>query len=210
MLRISTTTLESFRLFMQPDQDWMSEDDMIATIKGEFTPTPAIKLGLAYGRILEAPDRFKVKGGYQCGDYGFAESTIAPALALIDRRGVFEAKATKEYGDCVVVAKADHLLGSHLTEFKTTCSSFAIDKYLESCQWRFMVDLFEPSIVTYHVFCLDDHENGVAELRSIESFNVYPYSALHADCADLVREFRSYVVAKGLDGLLRARQEAAA
>lgn len=208
-MRISATTLESYRLFMQPDQEWMSEDELLAGIRGEFKPTPAVELGLAFGKVLEDPDRYQVPGGYRYRGYSFAELTMAPAFALIDRRGVFEAKATKVYGQSTVVAKADHLLGAHLSEFKTTGSSFNFDKYAESCQWRFMVDIFEPSKVTYHVFLLDDHENGVADIKGIESFNLYPYAGLHEDCCDLVRKFEGYVIAKGLDGLLRERQLAA-
>jgi len=64
--------------------------------------------------------------------------------------------------------------------------------------------------VTYHVFLLDDHGNGVVGLKGIESFNLYPYDDLHQDCAALVQQFASYVTAKGLDGLLRERQAAAA
>jgi len=209
-VRVSTTTIESFRLFSDPDQEWMSEDELLATIRGEFRPTPAVRLGLAFGKVLEDPDKYQVPGGYACNDFGFADSTIAPALAIIDRRGVFEAKAQRSYGAVDVVAKADHILGAHLSEFKTTCSTFNFDKYAESCQWRFMVDIFQPSKVTYHVFLLDDHGNGIAELKGIESFNLYPYAGLHQDCCELLGRFTDYVTAKGLDGLLRERQQAAA
>lgn len=209
-MRISTTTLESFRLFMEPDQDWMSESDLIATIEGKFTPTPAVLLGQAFGRVLEDPDRFRVPHGYQCGGYTLSDATMAPALALIDRAGVFEAKAIKRYGDIDVVAKADHLIGAHLSEFKTTASTFNFDKYAASCQWRFMVEAFEPLLVTYHVFLLDDHGNGVVEVKGIETFNLFPYADLHEDCCELLARFVDYVTAKGLDGLLRDRQKAAA
>lgn len=209
-MRISTTTLESFRLFIQPDQEWMTEADLLATISGEFKGSPAVALGQAFGRVLEDPDRYQAPGGYRCNGYSFSESTVAPGLALIDRRGVFEAKAVKAYGPCEVVAKADHLYGGLLSEFKTTGGTFDFDKYAASCQWRFMVDIFEPLQVTYHVFRLDDHENGVAELRGIESFNLFPYAGLHEDCCDLLARFVEFVTAKGLDGLLRDRQKAAA
>jgi hypothetical protein len=209
-VRISTTTIESFRLYMEPEQDWMTEDSLLASIRGEFHTTPAIELGTAFGHVLEDPDRYQVPGGYRFGGYRFDEATIAPALALIDRRGVFEAKALRSYGDVDVVAKADHLLGAHLSEFKTTTSTFNFDKYEASCQWRFMVDIFQPLKVTYHVFLLDDHGNGVAELKGIESFDLYPYAAVHQDCCDLLGQFVDYVTAKGLDGVLRARQKAAA
>lgn len=209
-MRVSTTTIESFRLWAHPDQDWLTEQALIDTIAGVFVPTPAVLLGQAFGRVLEDPDRFRVPGGYSCLNHSFSAATMAPALALIDRRGIFEAKAVKSYGPVDVVAKADHLFGAHLSEFKTTGATFNFDKYEASCQWRFMVDLFEPLQVTYHVFILDDHENGVAEVKSIESFNLYPYEGLHHDCCELLGRFVDYVTAKGLDGLLRDRQRLAA
>jgi hypothetical protein len=209
-VRISTTTLESFRLFMQPDQDWMSEQELIDSINGVFIPTPAVSLGLAFGKVLETPERFQVPGGYACNGFSFDDLTMEAPLALMDRRGVYEAKAVKRYGLCDVVAKADQIVGAHLKEHKTTCSTFNFEKYADSCQWRFMVDIFEPLKVTYHVFLLDDHGNGVVELRGIETFNLYPYANLHQDCCELLGRFVDYVTAKGLDGMLRERQKAAA
>jgi hypothetical protein len=176
-MRISTTTLESFRLFMDPEQEWMAEDDLMATIRGEF-----------------------------------GDEVMAPALALIDRPAtVFEAKGIGRYDAHDVVAKADQMVGATLKETKTTLSSFDFDKYAQSCQWRFMADIFDVPAVTYHVFLLDESEaNGVISLKGIETFTLYRYAELHADCLALVREFAAYVDVKGLTGLLDARQQAAA
>jgi hypothetical protein len=210
-MRISTTTLESFRLFMQADQEWMTEADLIASIKGEFVPTPAVLLGSAFGKVLEAPDHYRTAHGYRCGDYTFSADVMAPALKLMDyERGMFEVKAARAYGDCDVVAVADQIVGGHLFEHKTTGSTFNFEKYADSCQWRFYVDIFQPLLVTYHVFEVDDHGNGVVELKGINSFNLFPYTGLHQDCCDLLGEFCDYVRAKGLDGFLRERQRQAA
>lgn len=208
-MRISATTLESFRLFTQPDQEWMSEDELIASIKGEFVPTPKVLLGKAFGAVLEDPIECRVQGGYRSGDYFFADAVITPALAIFDRRGVFEAKALKRYGELDVVAKADQLIGARLIENKTTLSTFDAQKYLDSYQWRFMVDIFEPVSVTYHVFCLSESSAGWIDLRGIETFNVFPYPALHTDCCDLLQRFTDYVTARGLDAFLRERQRLA-
>jgi hypothetical protein len=108
-----------------------------------------------------------------------------------------------------VASKADHCLGAHLSEFKTTLSTFDFDKYAQSCQWRFMADAFQPKLITYRVFCLSEGSNGVIELRSIESFNLYPYPGLHADCSRLVQQFAEYVTVKGLADVLNQRQAAA-
>lgn len=217
-MRISATQLESFRLFMTPDQEWMTEDDLIATIRGEFRGNHKVSLGSAFGAVLETPGRYAVGeaviDGYRVSAGGeafeFGADVMAPCLDLIDRRGVFEAKAVKAYGPHEVASKADHLLGGHLSEFKTTLSTFDFDKYAQSCQWRFMADAFQPTRITYRVFCLSEGSNGVIELRSIESFDLYPYPALHEDCQRLVTRFAEYVEAKGLAGVLNARQEAAA
>lgn len=213
MMRISATQLESFRLFMQPEQEWMSENELIATIRGDFVPNHKVNLGSAFGRVLEDPDRYLVPGGFRIKvnheTFEFGRDVMERPLSVIDRRGVFEAKGVARYDDCFVSSKADHLFGARLSEFKTTLSSFDIDKYQESYQWRFMADAFEPRLITYRVFCLDEATNGVISLRDMHTFNLYPYDGLHNDCGRLVRAFKDYVIAKGLDGVLRARHQEA-
>lgn len=212
-MRISTTTLESFRLFQS--QDWMTEDELIATVRGEFVGNHKVWLGLAFGAVLEHPAKFRVDGGFRveklrCPEtFEFADAVMNPVFELIADGTVFEAKGMKRYGEHDVVAKADQLAGSHLIETKATLGYFDFDKYAESYQWRFMADIFEPSRITYRVVCLDESDTGVISLRAVESFALYPYPSVHEDCARLVREFESYVVAKGLDVLLNERQAAA-
>lgn len=207
-VRISATTLESFRLFMEGD--WMPESDLIASIKGEFKPNHAVLLGMAFHSVLETPEKFKTEGGYCCGGYALGDDIMVPALALFDRRGVFECKTTKLYGEHTIVARADQLLGNGIIENKTTLSTFDFDRYAASCQWRIMVDLFEASQVTYNVFCLNEDAHGIIELKSIETFNLYPYAELRRDCDELVQRFVEYVTARGLTEWLQERDYAKA
>jgi hypothetical protein len=213
MFRCSATQIESFRLWSDPEQEWMSDDEIAASIRGVFVPNHKVNLGSAFGLVLENPTPYAVAGGYRVVVNGeafeFGNDVMAGPLALIDRRGVFEAKAVKRYGTVDVASKADYLLGGWLHEFKTTLSTFDVDKYAHSCQWRFMADAMEPLGITYHVFCLSEGTNGVIELRSIESVNFYPYAALHQDCARLVDAFLAFVTAKNLTDVLKARAEAA-
>lgn len=208
MMRVSATTLESYRLYR--DQDWMEEAELLATINGEFVPDRRVLLGQAFDAVLTDPATYRVASGYRVGRDFFSDDTMAPALALFDRRGVFQVKGTKVYGDVQVVAKADQLIGATLVENKTTLSTFDADKYERSAQWRLMVDIFEPLQVTYHVFCLADDDAGMIGLRSIETIHFFPYGALHQDCAELVAQFRHYVEMRGLVGLLEQRYQAAA
>lgn len=210
-MRVSCTTLERFRLFIEPGQEWLSEAEFLASIKGEGAQTPALLLGRAFGQILEKPWEYTVASGFAHGPFRFSAATMAEPLRLMDHRsGVFEAKATKEYSRSLVVAKADQIVGAHLFEHKTTLGTVDVEGYLASYQPRFMLDLFEAAVVTYHVFRLRELPDLSYEVREIESFNLYPYAGLHADCAALVREFEEYVEAKGLGDYLRARQAEAA
>lgn len=210
-MRISCTTLESYRLWRDPNQEWMSEDDLRESILGVWKPNHKVELGSAFGKVLEDPDRYLAPGGFQCNGFEFSREVIEPCLEVIDRRGVFEAKAIKAYDGIDVVSMADHLLGTHLSEFKTTLSSFDVSKYLDSYQWRFMADAFHATQVTYRVFCLSEcAANGVIGLKGIETVNLFPYAKIHEDCCDLLREFCGYVRARGLDCALEQRQRDAA
>lgn len=217
-MRISATTLESFRLFMHPENEWMSEDDLLANIRGEFVGNHKVWLGLAFGAVLEHPEIYHQPEGFRVANirwcpevFEFSQAVMAPALALIEAETVFEAKATKRYGRHDVVARADQMVGAHLKETKTTLGTFDFDKYAHSCQWRFMADIFEPTKITYHVFCLSESERtGAIELRGVESFDLYPYADCHNDCLDLVREFESFCEARGLTEFLDERQKLAA
>jgi hypothetical protein len=204
-MRISTTTLESFRLFMT--EDWMAEADLINSIKGVRVETDAMRLGTAFHRILETPEPHRTVCGYFADGFHFPDATMQPALDLIDRRGVFEVKSTKPYGAHTVVCKADQLVGCDGFEHKTTCSSFDADKYLASYQWRFEMAIFGPELVrlTYRVFCLEEPKEGIVGLRGIEVVPVYRYPQLETDCADLVRRFADYVTARGLTQFLQPK-----
>lgn len=200
-MRISTTTIESFRLFRRGRID---EANLIATIKGEFIPTPRVILGQAYDRILEDPDRYRVPDGYACDAHRFEADVVDPALATIDRRGLFQVKATKQYGEDVVVAKADYILGAELEEFKTRIGGYHFDRYAESCQWRFELDLFAGEAITYKVFLLG--QDPIA-LKAIEQLRLYPYQQLTAECHELVDRFAAFVRRRGLEWYLQPRFE---
>lgn len=206
-MRVGATMVEAFRLYMDPEQEWMTKDALCAQIRGEFHTNPKIEIGLAFGDIVREPAKFAVRGGYLARGLSFDDQTMAKALELTQVPGsVFEAKQQKTYGDLVVASKADQLVGAMLREFKTT-EYFDFSKYEESSQWRFMVDAFEPVAVEYLIFTVYDHENGVIEVRDANTFRLFPYAECHHDCEQLLEEFRAFVVLEGLDVELRRQQQ---
>ena len=208
-MRISVTTVEQFRLYQTAD--FVTEENLQASIRGEFKPTQFMRNGSAFHSILEAPERFKVERGYSADGIFFPDDVVAPCLAVSPPGGVHEAKAVKVYdlrtGPVTVVAKADKLLGLRITERKTKWSGFNFDNYADAYQWRFYCDIFRPASVTYDVFCLDEQRDGFV-LKSIESFTLYPYPAVHQDCVELLTQFVDYVNMRGLGSYLERAGEA--
>ncbi len=211
-MRISATTLEAYRLWREqdPDDEWMSEAELIATITDEAIRTLPMQIGLSYHAILEHPEPCRTLwGGYEHDGILFDSEPVDQMLERI-QPGVFEVKTTASLavpgaGMITLVAKADHLVGLHCDEFKTTLSGFDAAKYMDSYQWRVMVLLFGCTSVSYHIALIKEGEKAIA-LKSIESFDVYPYADLERDVRSLLREFVHYVNLRGLDGFLRQRQ----
>ncbi len=205
-MRISVTTLEAYRLFM--DGDWMAEEDLIATIKGVSAKTDKIAVGNAFHSILEDPEKYRFDQepfdyGYACGGLKFWGPTVEELLQKIDRRGIPELKTTRNYGGVTVVGKADHIVGTHIDEYKTT-KNFDADKYLESYQWRFLLDIFGAKSLMYHVASVSPSDEDVI-IRDIASMPVYPYPALHDDCCGLLVKFLGYISARNLGSYLQEK-----
>lgn len=207
-MRIGATTLEAFRLFMT--EDFMTEADLIASIRYESVPNRKMQIGTAFGAVIEAPATF---GGFDDGHYlhdptgiVFDASVIDPMLALVDRRGHFEVKATMEWDGLTLVAKPDHIYGATITEIKTTLGQFSAEKYLESVQWRVDALVFEPTDIVYQVALLSEDRDGAIGLRGIETLRVFPYPGLREDVAALLEQFTAFVRARGLEGFLVERQ----
>src|SRR5262245_11170919 len=201
-MRISTTTLEAFRLFRAGRKP---EAELLATITRTFVPTYRVRLGRAYGRILEQPDVHRVSGGYACGEFRFEADAVDPALATIDRRSAgFEVPHARRYGAHTVVAKVDHIRGAEITEFKTRVGGgYHPDRYASSVQWRFELDVFRAVSVTYRIF----HLTAGLALSAIEELPLYPSPALEANCFALGDAFVHYVRRRGLEAHLPDRDD---
>jgi hypothetical protein len=199
-MRISTTVLESFRLYRSAD--WMEEADLIATIRGDFVPSPAMELGKAFHAVLEEPDQHRQPdGSYIAYGMELPGRLMDEALKYVEPAGVHEVKAetpVRAFGEIVtVVGKADALLGGTVVEYKTKLGTFSWDRYEESSQWRFYCWLFGAFEVRYHVFVLDD-KRGLY-LRGVESFTFSSYPAVAEYCSILLDEFLAYVKMRGLE-----------
>lgn len=167
-MRISTTTIESYRNFIE--FDWLSQDEFIEQLKGKFVATKKMEMGTAFHNILEHPENYLVVNDskpdyFECNSYRFDNEVIKEAITKVNYAFPFEIKATKVYDilgkEITVVAKADQLEGKQGNEHKSTWSGFSYDKYADSMQWRFYCDIFELDKVVYKVWDFSDLVSGI-------------------------------------------------
>lgn len=205
-LRISTTLIETFRKYR--DTDYVSEEELVSSIKGEFVWRDEMKWGEAFHKILEKPEEHREKDGYARDGFFFPLEVVEPCLAVFNREGVFEAKHTQDFvidGWLItVVVKADQLVGAEGIENKTKWGTFDPDQYIESFQWRYYTLILKVLSITYNVFLLSRYKDETFGLRGIERFTLYPYPKLEEECRELLTEFVKYIKRRGYGHDLRA------
>ena len=202
MLKIAVTSIESFRNYLLGT---IEEEDLLKRIRGEFVPSRYMDLGSAFHDILEKAEEryikdrkvFKARNGIE-----FDEDIISRCYKAINHEAVFEVKTSKVYDvnnePVEVVAKADQILGNYIYENKTCWGMFDFERYLNSCQWKFYLDIFEADRVFYNVFCLYDKANGI-ELRNIEQFSFNGYPDIENDINYLLHAFLEFIHSRNLE-----------
>jgi len=207
-MRIAATLLASFRRWQECDYAELCDEmetELIAQIKGEFSPTPAIVIGQAYDSLIQNPRLAAGGVFYEADHLLFTTEAVDALLAHVDRRGLFQVKTTQYFGRSInVVAKVDYIFGSQISEFKTTLGQFSAEKYMDSFQWRIYLLLFEAARLTYYVACLQEEEypQPLFSIRALETMNLYAYPQLENDVKALVHDFADYVKTKKLESYL--------
>lgn len=177
-LLVSVSKLEAFRLFRA---EAIPEDEFLATLRGEFAGNERTVRGQSIHSFIET--------GFSL-NHRIHWPSVAEALEPEDRAGTPEVWISDDLGPDHITARVDALNGLSIREFKTT-KQFHIERYLDSCQWRFYLLLSGAWEVVYRVFELTDGKPPHA-VREAHTFSVVGYPALESDCLAHVDEFRTW------------------
>lgn len=201
MLRISVTTIESFRRVLTTE--YAKESELIASIKGEPVEMPwYVHAGSAWQELLEsAVTPITDIGRITVKDFSFDSTALRSAHAILGP-GIDEVKATKVYettrGPANVVAKADHVHGLVITDNKFKASTPDARDYESSLQWRFYLDVHGAACFRYILYDFADEKSGYCELKAIHAFRFWPYVGLDSDCLRWVNLFVEWAEGRGL------------
>ena len=166
-MRISTTTLESYRLYRS--FDWMSTADMVATATGTKEWTPAMSAGTLFESAVDG----EVTDGVDASD-------VQGVRDRLPEGRITQAKITLDVLGHEIVAKADYLHGLQVRDLKTTQKAIKIDRYLDSLQWRIYLEAFGGIEFWYDVVQIKLFK-GVWIVKAMEQFACYPYPGLRGD-----------------------------
>ena len=203
--------------------DWDTEEALIETLKGLFFGNDKTKTGSAYHKIIEGDfNLIKESGIVYADDIAFSIEQALPALNFrAEHMGmVHEITVSKEYevGDGViqVSGRIDGLEGIEVRDTKTKYKAIDFQEYLESCQWKFYLDMLQLDTFHYDVFEVKDFQALTGKtpyflpdvkFMPVESLTCYSYSRLQTDCHILLNQFMQYIDNRNFYHLLKQANE---
>lgn len=225
---IRVTQIEAFRRWMQQseyDSFEITEQSVIDNITQEFTGNEYTRIGTAFHSIVETgrPVTQKVPEGIRsytlygkpveepvpCGrrfsiDGHDVILDISQCRVALDYRdehpqAFHEIRQYKDYGDAVVTGCADMIDGIEIRDIKTKFSPPSDTSYVDSCQWRFYMDLFGADTFHFDLFLFNGYnkERHGYDVRGLsltrrEPITVYRYAGMEQDNANLLNQFLSW------------------
>lgn len=103
-----------------------------------------------------------------------------------------EAPVSREYGDLTVRGRVDSLIGKVVSDYKST-ESFDGERFMDSYQWRFYLDMTGADVFRYLVFQMYEAEPKVYVISQFHQLKQARYPGLHRDCRALACDYLEFM-----------------
>lgn len=186
-LRVSASDIDAWRYFMADEDAELA--DLLAQLRRQTTPTPAMLAGTALHAALEHSEPGE-HGELSANGYTFEFK----ADGEIDLPVIRELKATRDYeiGDCRVtlVGKVDAIHGRRVDDHKFT-SRYDAERFLGSMQWRVYLDLFGANEFRWNVFegRPDPQDPTRYVIHAVHQLTMHRYPGMGADIESALARF---------------------
>lgn len=182
MLRLRVTELEAFRVWRKDEE--LDAGWLFTRLLGQEPPSDAMQAGTAFHSALECAGEGDLTtlayGKYR---FDFACDSIVPIST------VKELEIEKQYGDLLVTGHVDGLIGKEVVDYKTT-GQFDPDRYMNSYQWRYYLDILEADRFRWEIFVISEFGQPFCySVRQHHTLIQARYPGLHEDCERLAREY---------------------
>ena len=227
---IRVTILEAFRKYIE-QSDYanyeITEQSVIDSITGKFTVNVYTKIGQAFHKIVEegTPKCDKVDAGERtflhynkeqkepvpCGRSFDIEGDkvimdIAQCKTALSYRNEYpnafhEIRLYKDFGDAIITGCADMVNGVEIRDIKTKYSYPTDADYINSCQWRFYLQLFNLDVFHFDLFIFEGYDKdkhgydvrGLPLKRYEPAITCYRYDGMEQDNMNLLHSFLEWV-----------------
>ena len=213
---IRVTQLEKFRRYITEASSYDTEQSVIDTLSGEFTGNTYTRIGSAFHKIVEEGDAFLNYNpnypGYDIYiDGNVVKFTMKQARVALDYRdehpGAFhEVRRYKDYGRAIVTGCADMIDGIEIRDIKTKYSQPNDADYINSCQWRYYLDIFGADVFHFDLFKFEGYKidkhgydvRGLELKRHTPPITCYRYPNMEADNLALLNAFMDWAESRDL------------
>lgn len=214
---IRVTAIEAFRRYLaNGDNDYyeITEQSVIDSITGEFKGNEYTKIGTAFHGIVQYGEPFglPIDGGYEFNIEGnevrMSDEQRKVALHYrVEHLGAYhEFRGYKDYGRAVVTGCADMIDGVEIRDIKTKYSAPSDAEYINSCQWRYYLDIFGADVFHFDLFVFhgynkDKHGYDVRGLeltRHTPPITCYRYPEMESDNIRLLNQFLDWAESRDL------------
>jgi hypothetical protein len=178
-MRLSTTTVESYRLFRT--FDWMEEDSMIRTALGltEWTPRMAVGSGFeaaVNGEGSHSDGVIKIDSDH--GAFYFEEKDAERIASRLPEHRLPQVKAQATVCGHDLVGVADYICGAEIRDLKCTQKTINSELYVRSLQWQSYLRLFGGKRFWFDVCHMEEGKDGVWRVRDFEQIVCSPYPGM--------------------------------
>lgn len=223
MKRVSVTTLEKFRRYMDGVSSYDSEESLIDSLKGLFKGNDKTDFGGAYHQVIEGNcENFsgniyvKDRNGKE---YVFTPAQAAPALiykrnhpAMVHEMNLHQVYETV-YGPLQVTARIDGIEGIIVRDIKTRFKSLQNDEdYRHSIQWKLYLDMLGLNTFYFDVFEVKNFDAlpskkpfimPAVEIVAHDPIECMIYEYMHDEIITLLNDFLQYLNNRNISSLLK-------
>ena len=222
---VRTTAIEAFRRYLaNGDNDYyeITEQSVIDSVTGEFKGSEYTRIGTAFHSVVQygEPSYAAPQDGcmIDVDDHAvrFNEEQLKIALDYRNEHpnAYHEYRGYRDYGRAIVTGCADMIDGVEIRDIKTKYSVPSDSEYIDSCQWRYYLDIFGADVFHFDLFVFngyskEKHGYDVRELeltRHTPPITCYRYPEMENDNLALLNQFMDWAEARGLTEYLTSKR----
>ena len=198
MKQYRATQLESFRRYLA--HDYVTHEDMIATLRGELVQNEAMRFGTAVHKALESkiinPEPMLHVDGYKLSPASIKLATELVMTVGASTEVTFIRDWSFDIGDVELRGTCDVVQGREVMDYKTTFNSIddaKLRSYEDSYQWRAYLALTGCDTFTYNIMQWKE-EGGIWYIAKQQYVTCHRYTGIIDDVGIMLHGLHEFAI----------------